>query len=219
MDIEQKKINYWTIALFYGLVCATIPIIITEIIWDSVAAGIGLTGLTRDLISDFLRAALLEEGFKFLGFRLADRRFGFTREREYMLGAGTIGLVYGVVEKVVQMNPFSIILGIVIPMHVLWQANQGRHFYAFRTAKAQGDPARARKELFLATGMIFLMHGCWDAMLDIASHFMNSSEAPGAEAVGGILLAVTVILGGIYMFFTIKKAVRVIKASRNAEAA
>lgn len=213
---REKKTNYWVIALLYGMVCSTIPIIITEIIWDSIANLIGLTGFSRELIGDFLRAALLEEAFKFLGFWLADKRYHFTRERDYMLAAGTIGLVYGVVEKVVTLNPFAIVLGIVFPMHILWQMNQGRHFYAYRTAKAQGDQKTARRELFLSTGMIFLLHGCWDAIVGFTAYFINDSKISGAEIIGGILLAVTVASGGIYTIVSIKRAVRVIRESKNA---
>ena len=31
-----KGKDYFKIALFYGIVCATLPIIITEITWDSI---------------------------------------------------------------------------------------------------------------------------------------------------------------------------------------
>ena len=212
---QKKKINYWVIAFLYGLVCSTIPIIITEIIWDNIANLIGLSGFSRELIGDFLRAALLEEAFKFLGFWLSDKRYRFTRERDYMLAAGTIGLVYGVVEKIVTLNPFAIILGIVFPMHILWQMNQGRHFYAYRTAKAQGDQKTARHELFLSTGMIFLLHGCWDAIVGFTAYFINDSKISGAEIMGGLLLAATVTFGVIYTVCSIKQSVRVIRKSKN----
>lgn len=208
---QEKRINYWVIALLYGLVCSTIPIIITEIIWDSIANLIGLSGFIRELIGDFLRAALLEEAFKFLGFWLADKRYHFVRERDYMLAAGTIGLVYAIVEKAVTMNLFAIILGIIFPMHILWQMNQGRHFYAYRTAKAQGDKKRAQLELFLSTGMIFLIHGCWDAMVGFTAYFLNDSQMPGSDIIGGIFLAVTVTFGIIYTIVSIKRGVHVIK--------
>ena len=189
---QKKKINYWVIAFLYGL-----------------------SGFSRELIGDFLRAALLEEAFKFLGFWLSDKRYRFTRERDYMLAAGTIGLVYGVVEKIVTLNPFAIILGIVFPMHILWQMNQGRHFYAYRTAKAQGDQKTARHELFLSTGMIFLLHGCWDAIVGFTAYFINDSKISGAEIMGGLLLAATVTFGVIYTVCSIKQSVRVIRKSKN----
>ena len=48
------------------MVYATIPIIITEITWDSLANLVGLQeGLLREIIESFFRAALLEESFKF----------------------------------------------------------------------------------------------------------------------------------------------------------
>lgn len=209
------KINYLVIALLFGLLCGTVPIIITEIIWDSVADLLWERSLTREIIESFFRAALLEEAFKFLGFWLADKKYRFTTEREYMLAAGTVGLVYLIVEKIVTMNPFSIILGIVFPMHILWQLNQGRHFYAYRNAKSQGDKKRAFRELFLSTAAIFLIHGCWDALLDISKFFIDKTDLPGAELAGGIIFAVIIVFGIVYAVISIKKAVRVIRNSRS----
>ena len=139
------NINYWVIAFFYGLVCAVLPIIATEIIWDEIANRISDPGLTRSILEAFFRAALLEESFKFFGFFLAYKKYRFMTEREYMLAAGTIGLVYAIVEKIVTLNPINIVLGIVFPMHVLWQANQGRHFYAYRVALENGKKRRINK--------------------------------------------------------------------------
>ena len=137
-DDKKRRVNYWVVAFFYGLVCATLPIIATEIIWDEIANRISDPGLTRSILEAFFRAALLEESFKFFGFFLAYKKYRFMTGREYMLAAGTIGLVYAIVEKVVTLNPINIVLGIVFPMHVLWQANQGRHFYAYRVALENG---------------------------------------------------------------------------------
>ena len=50
---------------------------------------IGLNeGLLRELIESFLRAALIEETFKFFGFMKANKKDHFSNEKEYMLGAG-----------------------------------------------------------------------------------------------------------------------------------
>ena len=65
--------DYLKTALIYGFCHTCLLIIFTEILWDGIANRIGLTGLTRDILSDFLRAALLEEIFKFTGFLLAKR--------------------------------------------------------------------------------------------------------------------------------------------------
>ena len=213
-DEKKSRVNYWNVALFYGLVCATLPIIATEIIWDEIANRISDPGLTRSIVEAFFRAALLEESFKFLGFFLAHKKCRLMTEREYMLAAGTIGLVYAIVEKVVTMNPINIILGIVFPMHVLWQANQGRHFYAYRDALEKGEKKRAIRELFFSTGCILLLHGCWDAVIELIVFFMDKNEFR-AELTAGILFVVLISFAVTYMIISIKRSVRVLrKANR-----
>ena len=59
----------------------------------------------------------------------ANKEYHFSNEKEFMLGAGMIGLAYGIIEKVAAGNAMAIILGILFPMHIIWQMNQGRHYY------------------------------------------------------------------------------------------
>lgn len=92
--------DYRRIFFLYGIVYATIPIIIIEITWDGVANLVGLhEGLLREIIESFFRVALLEELFKFYGYMKANKEYHFSQEKEYMLGAGMIGLAYGIIEK------------------------------------------------------------------------------------------------------------------------
>ena len=89
----------------------------------------------------------------------ANKEYHFNSEKEYILGAGMIGLAYGVVEKLAAGNAIAIILGIIFPMHIIWQMNQGRHYYKYQKAKSKNIEKAAKKELFLATINIFLIHG------------------------------------------------------------
>ena len=60
--------------------------------------GLGFkVGLIRDLVESFFRAALLEEIFKFYGFMKANNKYQFKTEKEYMIGAGMVGLAYAVI--------------------------------------------------------------------------------------------------------------------------
>ena len=194
------------------MVYATIPIIIVEITWDSLANMIGLSdGLLKELIASFLRAALIEEAFKFYGFIKANKEYHFDSEKEYMLGAGMIGLAYGIIEKIASGNAMAIILGIIFPMHIIWQMNQGRHFYKYQKAKEEKNDKKAKKELFLATIMIFLIHGSWDALLSLIDFFASTSKIANADIIGGILLILTILFGIIYMIISIKKIRKVLK--------
>ena len=215
MDETIKTKDYRRIFFLNGIVYATIPIIITEIIWDAVVNFIGLNeGLLRELIGSFLRAALIEEFFKFFAFMKANKKYHFGNEKEYMLGAGMIGLAYGIIEKVATGNAMAIILGIIFPMHIIWQMNQGRHFYRYQKAKEESDNKIARKELFLAMFFIFLMHGCWDALISVVGYFASSSNIANADIVGGILLLATILFGMVYIIISIINIRKVLKNNK-----
>ena len=215
MSKPLKRKDYFRIFLLFGIVYATIPIIITEITWDALANLVGLNeGILRELIGSFLRAALLEELFKFYGFMKANKEYGFSNEKEYMIGAGMIGLAYGIIEKLASGNAMAIILGIIFPMHTIWQMNQGRHFYKYRKAKAENDDKKAKKELFLATFIIFLIHGCWDALISIVGYFAESNKIANADLFGGIIFILTIIFGIVYIVFSIIKIRKVLKSNK-----
>ena len=215
MDKTLKGKDYLKIFLLHGIVYATIPIIIFEIIWDKTFHLIGLNeGILRELIGSFLRAALIEETFKFIGFMKANKKYRFSNEKEFMIGAGMIGLAYGIIEKVATGNAIAIILGIIFPMHIIWQMNQGRHFYAYKKAKDENNNKKAKRELFYATVMIFLIHGCWDALISIVGYFANASNIANADMIGGILLIATILFGIIYIIDSIIKIRKVLKNNK-----
>lgn len=127
--------DYLKTAFFYGFCYTCLLIIITEIIWDGVADRMGITGIARDILSSFLRAALLEETFKFTGFLLAKRSLKLTRKIDFIMIAGLIGLVYSVVEKAVLGNIAAVVVGLLIPMHITWQFNQGGHWFEYEKTR------------------------------------------------------------------------------------
>ena len=141
--------------------------------------------------------------------------FLYGNEKEYMLGAGMIGLAYGIIEKIAASNAMAMILGIIFPMHLIWQMNQGRHFYKYKVAKEKNDNKKAKKELFLATFVIFLIHGCWDALISLVGYFASTSKLSNADIIGGILLVVTILFGIIYIIVSIVKIRKVLKNNKD----
>ena len=215
MNNTLKGKDYRRIFFLYGIVYTTIPIIITEITWDWVANLVGLQeGLLREIIESFFRAALLEETFKFYGFMKANKKYHFSLQKEYMLGAGMIGLAYGVIEKIAAGNVMVIILGIIFPMHIIWQMNQGRHYYKYQKAKSENNEKIAKKELFLATINIFLIHGCWDALISLVGYFADSPKISNADMIGGILLIITILFGIIYLIVSLIQIIKVLKNNK-----
>lgn len=193
-----RKSDYTQVALVYGFLYACLLIIATEIAWDAVIGTPQEGELVSEIISDFLRAALLEEFFKLTGFLLAKRKLKLQRKIDYIMIAGLIGLVYGVVEKAVLGNVAAVIVGLLIPMHITWQFNQGGHWFEY-------EKTRSSKELLMATAVPFLFHGCWDTGLDLISYFLGMEESTSAQIAGGVLLVAMLTLGMIYTFRTIKK--------------
>ena len=208
-----KRNDYLRAALVYGLAFSCVLIIATEIAFDAAAEAVGLKGLSKSIIEDFFRAALLEESFKFWGFRLAKGKLGLRRKIDYVMIAGLIGLTYGVVEKAVTGNVAGIIVGPAIPMHIMWQFNQGGHYYEYEQLKAAGQPAAARKEWFLAMMLPFVFHGCWDSGLDIIVYSLDQKETT-LQVLGGVLLIVMVVLGVLYCVRTLRRVIRLAKEAQ-----
>ncbi|MBQ9384363.1 MAG: PrsW family intramembrane metalloprotease [Ruminiclostridium sp.] len=202
--------DYLKAFFLFGILFTCILIIVTEITWDRLSELTPLSGLTKDIVSDFFRAALLEELFKFLGFRLAKKNLSLHRKTDCILIAGLIGVSYSMVEKAVNGNIIGVIIGLAIPMHIMWQFNQGGHYFEYEKLKAAGDITKARKELFLAIFVPFLFHGCWDSGLDIVLFCINT-ENDIYSFIGMILLLAMVAAGIIYTIRTIIKVFRTAK--------
>ena len=207
-QVLQKK-DYWMIALKYGFVFTSLLIMVTEITWDAVMKRIPLNGLPADIFSNFFRAALLEEYFKFRGFFRAKRKYGLYRKIDYIMIAGMMGLVYGIFEKIVLGNLFAVIVGLLCPMHITWQFNQGGQYYEYEKAKAANDLQTAKKERLMALLVPFLFHGCWDSLLDISGYCLDNETSIPVQAAGLIIITAMAVFGVIYTIKTIKKVRRI----------
>ncbi|MBQ9899926.1 MAG: PrsW family intramembrane metalloprotease [Acholeplasmatales bacterium] len=218
-ELEGKKLNkkdYLFIFLVFGLAFTTVLIIICELSWDGICKAAGWEkSLSRELIECFLRAALIEEFFKFLGFILARKKYKINRVSDSMFAAGLIGLMYGIVEKAVLFNPMAIIINIFFPMHLLWQWNQGRHFQIAIDEKKKGNNGKAFLHMFLATFVIFFLHGAWDALISIGVYMMDEKNAiQNGETIGGIILGSTLLLGAIYTIVTFIITIKTARKSK-----
>ena len=199
-----QKGDYLKVAFLYGLLISCLLIIITEITWDIIFWKPGSEGLAKNVLSDFFRAALLEEAFKFLGIFLAVRALNPQRKIDFMMIAGMIGLMYGIVEKVAMANAAGMVVGVLLPMHLLWQLNQGGHYFEYKKARLLNDQSKAGKELFMMLAVPYIYHGCWDSAIDIGAELLNKhSTAP--QVIGGVLIVGIIVLSIVYMVRTIKK--------------
>lgn len=208
--VLQTK-DYLLIAFKYGFAFTCLLIMVTEITWDAVVKHTPLSGLALNLVSNFFRAALLEEFFKFRGFILAKRKYQLTRKIDFILTAGMIGLVYGFIEKIVLGNIAAVIVGLICPMHIMWQFNQGGHYYEYEKAKAANDLQTAKKEWRMAILVPFLFHGLWDSILDISAYCLGQPDSIPVQVIGFVLILAAVIGGVIYSIKTVRRACRIAK--------
>ncbi len=206
--ILQKK-DYWIIGLKYGFAFTCLLIIVTEITWDSIVNHTPLHGLEKDIISNFFRAALLEEYFKFRGFFHAKQKYGLNRKIDYILTAGLIGMIFGIIEKIMFGNIAAVIVALICPMHIIWQFNQGGHYYEYEKAKAANDMQTAKKERLMALLVPFLLHGCWDSGLDLGGYFLENEASIPLQVTGFVLLTAMVVFGVIYSVRTVKNVRRI----------
>ena len=219
-EVEGKKLkrkDYLFIFLVFGLAFTTLIIIILELTWDKICNDVihWEKTLTRELVECFLRAALIEETFKFLGFILARRKYKINRVSDSMFAAGLVGLMYGIVEKAVLFNPMAIIINIFFLMHLLWQWNQGRHFQIAIDENKKGNKGKAFLHMFIATFVIFFIHGVWDALLSIAAYLMDDKNGiANGEAYGAIILGATLLFGVIYTIITFIITIKTARKSK-----
>ena len=69
--------------------------------------------------------------------------------------------------------------------------------------------------MLLATFVIFLLHGSWDALISIGAYLIDEKSAvTNGELYGAIILGITLLLGLIY---TITTFVITIKTARKAK--
>ena len=205
---ELKVGTLIKIALINGFLYACILIVITEVSFDKIGQITGLSekGLPYDIFTSFFRAALLEEFFKFTGFLLAYRRKRFEKKISFIAACGIIGLTYGIFEKAVLGNIAAMVLGILFPMHLIWQFNQGAHFFEYLEAKKRRDMKTARKEFLLCTLGIFLFHGLWDALLDVILFLFNKDQEHWVwPALGAGIMLGLLTFAVIYTIRTVKK--------------
>ena len=200
--VLQKKDYMWGV-LKAGLLTCCLLIVLTEILWDMLFKFTGITGLPLELIGSFFRAALLEETFKYVGGVMCIDKFKPKRKIDFVMLFGLIGLVYNVFEKLFLGGAASIV-GALIPTHLMWQFNQGMHYYEHKKAVLAGDKEKAKKEKIEYLFVPFFFHGCWDAIISIGGYLMDDSFPTAVEILGFVMIVVLIIFGVRYCLKTFR---------------
>ena len=198
-----KKKDYWWCALVAGLLTSCVLIVVTELVWDAVVKRTGLSGLPLEIVGSFLRAALLEETFKFVGCIMSIDRVRPKRKIDFVMLFGLIGLTYNIFEKLF-LGGAAAIVGSLIPMHLMWQFNQGGHFYEHKKAVLVGDKGRAGKEKFAFLFIPFFIHGCWDALISVGVYLMGDKFPGVVQALGFVMIIGIIVYGIVYSVKTFR---------------
>ncbi len=116
---------------------------------------------------------------------------------------GLIGLVYNVFEKLF-MGGAGSILGALIPMHLMWQFNQGVYYYEHKKAVLEENEEKAKKERIKYIFVPFFFHGCWDSLISVGGFFMEDSFPTVVQILGFVLIIAVIVVGVIYSIRTFK---------------
>lgn len=209
------KPSKYIVGAVFGMTLCTLLIIILELTWDRLFMPGGCKTLTDDIISSFLRAALLEEAVKKLFSVIRIKKTGCTKRVEFMLMAGTIGLGYGFIEKLVLGNPAALITNTIMPFHMLFQFLMGEYIFRARVAEAEGDLKAKRIDLVKAYLYPFLVHGLWDSALSVVSSMTERDDVSWMPYAGVIGLLALVAAGIVIEIIVIKKVIAISAGEEN----
>lgn len=216
---DGKKLPWirYVLGVLFGMTACTLCIMILELTWDRFFKPVGEETLFDDVISSFLRAALIEEAMKMVFSMLYRKMNKGQRRIEFILLAGTIGIGYGFIEKMVIGNPMAIIVNIVLPFHMLFQFLMGNYLYEAKVCKEQGNKKGHAGALLKAYFLPFLVHGTWDTLLSGASWITTQEEPEWMQYLGVGCLAVLFIGGAIIGLLSIKKVIKIAKSEPKTE--
>lgn len=191
--ITKKSI---ILTLLRGALPCTVCIVIFELSFDRfILKSSG--SLSDEILTSFFRAALIEEGFKYVFSRAALKKYVPSTKLESMLLCGLIGTGYGLVEKLVIGGGVILIVNAFLPLHAFFQFFMGALLFDAREAGEAGNRSLQRKKLLLSFLLPFAVHGLWDSLLATAGWFMEMDTFAGNMI--GLLLFVILIAGGIIL--------------------
>lgn len=212
---EKLPARKYVYGAIWGMTGATILIMILELTWDRFFMPDGAKTMWDEISTSFFRAALLEEAAKMLFAVRSIKKSGVTRRYEYMLMAGTVGLGYAFIEKLVLGNPMALIIKVFLPFHMLFQFLMGEYLYR---ASRDGDDAGARRsDLIKAFVLPFLAHGTWDSLIGVSGKLLDMDDVPVLTYVGLAGMIGFVIAGFIAEIKIIKKVAKIAADEINTE--
>lgn len=171
----------------------TLPIIIIEIVWDILFKDRITQPILFSIVQAFLRAALIEEAVKYTFSKKAIKKNSGLSKKEAILLAGVVGIGYGFTEKLVYGDGMALVINGLFPGHMLFQWIMGYYLYLAMVEKKKGN-------YFKAFIIPFVIHGLWDAGLDMTGFIGNLGDLwIIGEFVGMIAMMVVMFVSVVKM--------------------
>ena len=193
-DIKIEK-KYYIRSILTGMTLTTLAIMILEILWDAFmpVTPSSMNSMLEVVIVSFCRAALIEEAIKYLFVSKVLKKHKVNDPMQYMLLSGTIGMGYGIMEKLVSGSAFSLILNSFFALHILFEFVMGDLLY-----KAEYEQGNRLKALLVP----ILLHGLWDTLLNGSTLLMNKEGI--YLSIGAVIVIITCIIGIVYQIYMVR---------------
>ena len=193
-DIKIEK-KYYIRSILTGMTLTTLAIMILEILWDAFmpVTPSSMNSMLEVVIVSFCRAALIEETIKYLFVSKVLKKHKVNDPMQYMLLSGTIGMGYGIMEKLVSGSAFSLILNSFFALHILFEFVMGDLLY-----KAEYEQGNRLKALLVP----ILLHGLWDTLLNGSTLLMNKEGI--YLSIGAVIVIITCIIGIVYQIYMVR---------------
>ena len=180
-------------SILVGMTLTTVCIMLAELLWDRVT-GIRpaeVTNRAEAVLCSFLRAALLEEGIKWFFVKRVLKKRKPADKLQYMLLAGTIGMGYGITEKLV-LGPLAALTDAFFALHIMFQFVMGACLYEAGQSREQRERKRAEGLAFL---LPLCLHGLWDSILSVCT--LGLEKEMTAAGVISLLLMLAAVIGAL----------------------
>ena len=199
--------------------------LILQILLGNLYRALSVPYLLNKALSAYVDAALVEEGFKFLGAYLVIRRLNPRRKSDYILIFGAVGLGFEITETLLELDsPLTGAVRGMFAMHIIWGFWMGSFFWEYRQSGKSGF-------LLLSLFVPFLLHGTNDFLCFVGLDqlpFIDENLPSGLDAANNLstrmnhpedwilALLLFLILYLVFQIYTYCMALRASSKSRKA---
>ena len=196
------------ISVLTGAFPVMIAALILQIAVSFAMRAMEIKGALYNFCDAFISAALIEEGLKFLAAYIIVKKVKTQNKIHYILIFGAVGAGFMITENVMKSGSvLGSVLGAIFAFHIIWQYWMGMYFFEYSQAKQIGDKSKAGKNLTLALGVPFLIHGLNDFIAFVAEP-LSAGEITDQEAYILLALMIWIVLMIVFVIITMRKVIK-----------